>query len=111
MTTPIVTDPASGKPAYSDPVFDERAEHEDWYDASVSIDPEAARWAFGFGAQVSYGPDSDGALTVTLSLSDYTLATGHLVRTVTREQLVEHARHLLRLAGAEVAIVLPEVKA
>ena len=108
MTATIVTDPASGKPVYADPRFDERTEHEDWYDESVSVEPEAARWALGFGAQVSYGPDEDGTLTVTLSLSDYTLATGMLRRTVTREQLVAHAEHLLRIAGARTGIVLDE---
>lgn len=109
MTATITTDPASGKPVYADPCFDERVDYPAVCTELASVDPEAARWAFGFGAQVSYGPDEAGALTVTLSLSDYTLATGHLVRTVTREQLVAHAEHLLRIAGARTGIVLDEV--
>jgi len=109
-TDPIIADPASGKPVRGGPRFDERTEHEDWYDESISVEPEVARWDLGFGACLSYGPGEDGGpLTVTLNLSDFTLATGHLRRTVTREQLVDHARHLLRLAGAELTITLEEV--
>lgn len=104
MTTTITTDPANGKPVRGEPRFDERIVY-----PAVCTEPEAARWDLGFGACLSYGPEEDGGpLVVNLNLSDYTLATGHLRRTVTREQLAEHARHLLRIAGAELAVVLPE---
>jgi hypothetical protein len=111
MSDTITSDPANGKPVYSDPRFDERIVYPEVCTEPESVEEASARWAFGFGAQVSYGPDTDGALTVTLSLSDYTLASGFLVRTVTREQLVAHAEHLLRIAGARTGIILDEVTA
>lgn len=107
---PITTDPANGNPVHGNPHFDERIVYPAVCTEPESVEPEAARWNLGFGACLSFGAEEDGEpLTVTLNVSDYTLATGRLQRTVTREQVVEHARHLLRLVGAEPAIVLPEV--
>lgn len=94
------TDPASGKPTYGDPRFNERTVYDAVCTEPDSVDPEAASWDLGFGACLSYGPEEDGTLIVTLNISDYTKATGSLTRTVTREQLVAHAEHLLRIAGA-----------
>ncbi len=110
MNDTITTDPANGKPTHGDPRFHDRTVYDAVCTDPGGIEAASASWDLGYGATLSFGPEEDGGpLTVTLNLSDYTLATGHLVRTVTRAQLVAHAEHLLRIAGARTGIVLDEV--
>jgi hypothetical protein len=113
-TTTITVDPHNGTPVFGGPEFTERVEYDpaDFYGEEYPPTPASIGWDLSGGARINYGRHEDGGpLLVTLNLSDYALKTGIVQRIVTREQLVEHARHLLRLAGAELAVVLPEVKA
>lgn len=111
MTATITTDPHNGTPVYGSPQFLQQEQIEDMFGDPALTEPTSCGWDLSGGARINYGHvDDGGPLLVTLNLSDYAMATGIVQRIVTREQLVEHARHLLRLAGAELAIVLPEVK-
>lgn len=91
-------DPATGKPVHQDPELA-------WQIDGHELD--AASWSLGYGAQLTYALGDNGTVDVSLSLSDYTAATGYLNRTATRQQILDHAMHLIRLAGGELTVVLP----
>jgi hypothetical protein len=102
------TDPHNGKPVFGDPDFRAQEQTEDILGEPCLTDPTSAGWDLSGGARISFGPDEDTTdLYVTLSVGDYAQATGIVKRTVTRPQLVAHALHLLRIAGAEVTVALP----
>jgi hypothetical protein len=97
------TDPHNGKPVLGDPDFRAQEQTEDIFGKPCLTDPDSAGWDLSGGARISFGPDEDTTnLYVTLSISDYAQATGIVKRAVTRPQLIAHAVHLLRIAGAEL---------
>ncbi len=109
MDDAITTDPHNGTPVYGDPQFRQQEQDVDMFGDPCLTEPTSCGWDLSGGARINYGPDDDGTLQVTLNISDYALKTGIVQRIVTREQLVAHAEHLLRIAGARTGIVLAEV--
>lgn len=104
-----VHDPHNGTPVLHGPDYTEQTPTVDLLNEPCLTEPDSAGWDLSGGARISFGKhDDDGELMVTLSISDYALRTGIVQRGVTRKQLAEHAEHLLRIAGATLAITLPD---
>lgn len=65
-------------------------------------DPASAGWDISYGCRLNYGHSPDGPLVVDIQLGPDYDGTGVIRRTVTPEQLVEHAQYLLAVADAEI---------
>jgi hypothetical protein len=99
------TDPYNGTPVIGDPDFRAQESMEDMFGEPCLTEPTSAGWDLSGGARISFGQDEGTSdLYVTLSISDYARATGIVKRVVTRPQLIAHAVHLLRIAGAELTV-------
>lgn len=102
-------DPHNGKPVFGHPQYRPQQPIDDMYGDPGLTEPTRVGWDLSGGARINYGYLADdtpgGQLAATLSISDYATATGIVQRLVTREQLAQHGMHLLRLAGAEIAVV------
>lgn len=103
-----VSDPHNGTPVRRGPDYVEQVPTVDVFNEPCLTEPDSAGWDLSGGARISFGKDDDGELMVTLNISDYALLTGIVQRGVTCQQLVAHAEHLLRIAGAQLTITLPD---
>ena len=87
------------RPVYGDP----DTSHEDELDENGTPHPYVG-WDLSFGCRITFNAEENG-FTVTVNTSDKDKRDGITYRSVTREQIADHARQLLALAGADSTAV------
>lgn len=104
MTTP----PATVRPVCGQPDFKPAATDAEIADLAQESgcppqpDPASAGWDVSYGCRLNYGHSPDGPLVVNIQLGPDYDGSGVIRRTVTPEQLIEHAQHLLRVVRDEI---------
>lgn len=98
LTADPAASPTAYKPVSGDPEFLEGEPGAVYLGEEIDPIQPSAGWDLAFGARINYGPDDTGTLRMDLHLSDQARAAGVVHRTVTPEQLIQHAVHLIRIA-------------
>lgn len=88
-----------GVSAWADPDYTEPVVYEAIDDEPEFTEAAAAHWDLAFGCTLSVtGAEPGGALQVAIHMSDQCATDAMCVRDVTVDQVLAHARHLLRIA-------------
>lgn len=95
------TKPVYGQPDYLPAATTEEIQQlaeEPWRQQHHAL----AGWDISMGCRINYGRDPGGELVIDLQLGPDYNDSGVVRRTITPEHLVQHARHLLRVAREEI---------
>jgi len=107
-----ITDETPLRPTNGHPEFIPREDYDidDFDGKPIPPTLESVGWDLSFGSRINFGviEDGTGDLYVDLQLSDDAVANGMVIRSVTREQVLAFAQHLLDLVGARPVLTLPE---
>jgi hypothetical protein len=105
MTAPTMTEikPTLGQPEFRE-AYDPRE-----FDDTLPVDPAWAGWDFSVGSNLTFSSNPTDGFYVHLGLSDDAIRDQRVYRSVTREQVLAFAEHLLRLVDAKPVLTLSEV--